>query len=81
MVCNGPNEPAFPVPEQVGEIGPSRGMSMREWYAGQALAGLMANSDLADLMKSGWAPSKGAEICFMVADAMLAQAKKTAEDR
>jgi hypothetical protein len=50
--------------------------SAREYFAGQAIVGLLANSDLSDLFKNGWAPSKAAEICFMVADAMLAESRK-----
>jgi hypothetical protein len=69
----GANDAAFPsvIDEAVAE-----GITVREWYASAALVGIMANSDLPDLMKNGWAPSKAAEICFMVADAMLAEAKK-----
>lgn len=77
MKTNGANDAAFPSPSEINgkEVVGQEGMTMREWYAGQALAGLMANSDLNDLMKKGFAPAKGAEICFMMADAMLAKAK------
>lgn len=73
MKHSGPNDSAFPW-TQSQELR-ADGMTMREWYAGQALAGLMANSDLVDLTKSGWAPVKGAEICFAVADAMLQEGR------
>jgi hypothetical protein len=39
--------PAFPVEAQ-GRIW--RGMSMRQWYAGQALAGLLADPNMTDFM-------------------------------
>lgn len=78
MKHNSGNDSAFPSFAEIGgkEVVGSDGLTVREWYAGLAMSGLMANSDLADLMKSGWAPSKGAEICFAVADAMIAQARK-----
>ena len=47
------------------------GLSRREWFAGQALAGIIANSGVAD-------PNAGAvaRLCFKIADAMLVQADK-----
>jgi hypothetical protein len=72
---------AFPYPAVVSQGEQHwpghNGMTMREWYAGQALAGLIANSDLADLMKStGLATEKAAEVCFALADAMIAESAK-----
>ncbi len=78
MIFNGPNEPAFPghalSPEEPG----GAGMTMREWYASQAMMGILSNSELPNLFAQGLSPSKMAESCFECADAMLAEAKKTA---
>lgn len=67
--------PAFPVtpdncPTTTGMIErPSTGMTLRDWFAGQALAGLMAyphsNDTWADAAKRAW----------IMADAMLAARK------
>ena len=52
-------------------------MSLRDWFAGQALAGLMSNentpfsADYAEIM-----PSQIAEAVFDIADAMLAERSK-----
>lgn len=44
-MSNQPNGgPAFPVPGVTGNL--CRGMTLRDYFAGQALAGIMANSDL-----------------------------------
>lgn len=37
--------PAFPVLESEAWGEPTRGMSLRDWFAGQAIQGLMANND------------------------------------
>lgn len=69
------NFPAFPrSASETPNYGASTeqdGMTLRDWFAGQALMGLMANSDLPDLFKKGFAPHKAAEISYAVADAML----------
>jgi len=41
------------------------GMSLRDWFAGQALAGLIACAT------SSGDPEKSADYCYQVADAML----------
>lgn len=56
----------------------TNGMSLRDWFAGQAIMGLMANSDLPDLFEKGFAPHKSAEVAYMVADAMLEVRKPSA---
>jgi hypothetical protein len=66
--------PAFPCEEQIrcnGEVIDTRkftGMTLRDWFAGQALAGLCASTDHES------APSKGilADWAYQQADAMLA---------
>jgi hypothetical protein len=83
------NEPAFPRPasnQQPGDrVEPQYaqdGMTMREWFAGQALAGLLACPDLHRTLdaisNSDPAPvfRTFAGMAFLAADAMIAQAKK-----
>jgi hypothetical protein len=54
---------------------PVAGMTLRDWFAGQALVGLVAgyhaNSDM-----GGVSPSMWAEGAYQYADAMLAQREK-----
>ena len=58
--------PAFP-----GEYAePYRGMSLRDWFAGQALAGLVADSSLYSTTKTE------AQEAYELADAMLQERKK-----
>ena len=64
--------PAFPV-QDVGTHG-TFGMSLRDWFAGQAMQGMCAHPDTWGLTKFGIA-----EMAYNVADAMLA-ARKGATD-
>lgn len=49
-------------------FGPQDGMTLRDWFAGQALAGLSANS----AVSLGLYPTdEFASNCFAIADAML----------
>lgn len=59
---------AFPV---VARNYTNDGMTLRDWFAGQALAGLCANCDSSGL--SGWTGVEGlaAEHSYVFADAML----------
>ena len=56
---------AFPVPEDAN-MNEQEGLSKRDWFAGQALAG------------AEWVAShaKMAEYCYWIADAMLAERAK-----
>lgn len=67
MSAVGTGGPAFP-PYHHGESFPS-GMSLRDWFAGQALAGILAgwphDSRLSERM--------AAEIAYLAADEMLKQ--------
>lgn len=71
--------PAFPILPPLGPDGTSAtgypypyvGMSLRDYFAGQALAGAMADSNV-----SG-DPESLAEAAYTVADAMLAARKVT----
>ena len=80
---NGLNDggPAFPIPP-VGTGDPrdgmsqgSYGMTLRDWFAGQALAGLLANPGMIDTHNESamqWVSSHA----FHQADAMLIQREK-----
>ena len=68
MTQNKTGGPAFPGPSftQGGHAnGHAMGMTLRDWFAGQALAGLLASGGAAD-----W--SNDAENAYRAADAMLA---------
>ena len=66
--------PAFPQHPQPGCLAPA-GMSLRDWFAGQALAGLTASSKY-ELFEE----TNMAAVCYAQADAMLAQRKKEDSD-
>ena len=67
--------PAFPEAIAVGPAGDVypgfSGMSLRDWFAGQALAGIMSNCDSTGM--NGWLGVQDgvADFAFSVADAML----------
>lgn len=73
--------PAFPSDERFyGSDGTviqkieHRGMSLRDWYAGQALAGMMAcDPTFAD---GKYEPSLVARSCFELADAMIKEGER-----
>jgi hypothetical protein len=58
------NPPAFPRDERF--LG-HNGMTLRDWFAGQALAGFMASTNRPTTIARD-----DAEWCYIVADAMLA---------
>ncbi len=58
--------------------GYGRGMSLRDWFAGQAITGVMAAELPAKTNISG-AIKDAAEIAYSIADAMLAERKKGGE--
>ena len=68
--------PAFPHPEQCRSDGivhwPQPGMSLRDWFAGQALAGICANSAWDE---NGW-PAR-AKAAYDAADALLSARGET----
>ncbi len=51
----------------ITDYGPHGGMSLRDWFAGQALAGMMAHKD-----SSKWTRNEVAGDCYAYADAMIA---------
>ena len=67
------NHPAFPVAGYPGDdkspkVKPNSGMGMRDWFAGRALEGILANPEEMAME----APSEEiAQIAYKFADAML----------
>jgi hypothetical protein len=73
---------AFPYPMVTGpesdechQVGES-GMTLREWFAGMALQGLLANGGVATRQGDNDYRDATARAAFAYADAMLAQSKK-----
>jgi hypothetical protein len=65
------NPPAFPIRDMNEHPGPL-GLTMRDWFAGQALAGVLA---IQATCPRTYSPSKNAELAYEMADAMLAARK------
>lgn len=65
--------PAFPV-EYSAQI--SHGMSLRDWFAGQALAGLLGTKGPNDTLYSQDPPQIVASSVYALADAMIAERAK-----
>lgn len=63
--------PAFPQGHLDGPHVDPSGMSLRDWFAGQALAGLMANINI-----SGCNPDDYAQLAYEYSDAMIAARKE-----
>jgi hypothetical protein len=55
---------AFPVSGYIGQYG----MTLRDWFAGQALVGVMVDGELG--------ANSAAELCYRFADAMLKERDK-----
>ena len=64
------NPPAFPLVSDI--IGHCEGMTLRDWFAGQALAGMLASEAGIPPYANSWA----AERAYQMADAMLAERAK-----
>ena len=72
------NPPAFPRDHR--HFG-HNGMSLRDWFAGQALAGLMANANIPFAPDyAECEPSQIADASYEIADAMLAHRQKGQTD-
>jgi hypothetical protein len=67
--------PAFPRPasEAYPKYGQQDGMTLRDWFAGQALAGILINYTT---QKFGVKDSDVAQHAYIFADAMLAERAK-----
>lgn len=77
----GENPQAFPSTNSAWDMDANRrvyvgeeGMTLRDWFAGQALAGSCAHPD-----SEGWKDADVAEQCYRVADAMLTTRAKGCE--
>ena len=60
---------AFPTGLTPGHYS-QEGMSLRDWFAGQALAGIMTGHDNSGSL--AWLPGAAAEMAVSVADALIA---------
>lgn len=70
------NEPAFPnTGNATWSLEPSSGMSLRDWFAGQALAGMCSP----DGQNSPINPREMARFSFAIADEMLSARAKLKE--
>jgi hypothetical protein len=71
--------PAFPVEmgSQANQYFSSQGMSLRDWFAGQALDTLINKSEDRD---GGWCVHTVAAGAYALADAMLAARKEGGDD-
>lgn len=70
----GPAFPAlYPIEDETGRLG----MSLRDWFAGQALAGILANTALVDTKAAKWV----AQYAYEIADALLIERDKPQETR
>ena len=67
------NPPAFPQP--LAAEGPFGGMGLRDWFAGQALAGMSAHKD-----SSKWEMHEITADAYAYADAMIAARKGGSND-
>lgn len=75
--------PAFPQPAELDgtwadpetckRFVPMRGLSLRDWFAGQALAGLLA--------ESRWESDDVATVAYQIADAMIVERKCDADSK
>ena len=66
-----PDDGGAAFPQSMSAEGPFGGISMRDWFAGQALAGISAANQYAPQ-----APNMAAAEAYMLADAMLAERAK-----
>lgn len=64
--------PAFPYPsyDEGRQVDQYPGMSLRDWFAGQALAGMLADSKVSDTVENL------ADLVYAMADAMLKERAK-----
>lgn len=72
------NPPAFPNDPRIQLGDDYQGMTLRDYFAGQALAGIMASRWFTDHAPKG-KPENVAGKAFEIADAMLAERSKSRE--
>ena len=75
------DKPENPLAFPRGSNGPVHadelGMTLRDWFAGQAMAGLTAACDSAGTWTTVCAETNAAVHAYAIADAMLAQRERT----
>ncbi len=84
MKTNGPNDAAFPMPHHPDLGGGAEGVTVREWYAAQALPGIIIGQVNTGIGMQEHAEGYGrlpdpnfvAKMAFAYADAMLAESKR-----
>ena len=62
--------PAFPVPNDAN-VNQQEGMTLRDWFAGQALPGILSSSGCKLFREDEIAQHELAEYAYRLADAML----------
>lgn len=68
---------AFPYTQVIdGKLRWTDGMTLRDWFAGQALQGMIASHGIARSAWSTIAPDENANLAYVIADAMLAERNK-----
>jgi len=72
-VTNDDGGPAFPCDSTNKQLPTQCGMSLRDWFAGQALAGIMANYKFMENIRQGFGSTLPhiPEAAYEMADAML----------
>jgi hypothetical protein len=55
---------AFPRVTQLGQMAP--GMELRDWFAGMAMSGILANPEITD-----YASDKDVSVAYKIADLMI----------
>lgn len=72
-----PNDggPAFPV-QGSPKYGDRNGMSLRDWFAGQALAGILAAAERTGVADGRYPDKEIAKVAVMFGDATLAELEK-----
>ena len=68
-----PASPQYAVPHEATIVSLRPGMTLRQWYAGMALTGIMGNSNAA--FDQPW-QAHAAKDAFQLADAMIAEGEK-----
>jgi len=69
------NPPAFPnTGNSAWQLPPAEGMTLRDWFAGQALAGLSTGA--AFTVPNEAESAEAAQVAYRLADAMLAERSK-----
>jgi len=75
----GPAFPSQPIQQMPGVGGimiEQGGMTLRDWFAGQALAGVCGSPELMATINPGGGDRAIAQACWQMADAMLAERDK-----